>query len=136
MKNLRSALCRTGLIGIALLTSCDFNNVLDTDFESITTSPTIAIPLGYGSLSIQDFLNDEDSADIRIYDSGPDQGVVYLSYQQTLKTQGIRDLLTFPDRNITRGLNINPSASPIPVPANTTVQLSPGNLTFDLNFSP
>jgi hypothetical protein len=136
MKNLRSALCRTGLVGIALLTSCDFNNVLDTDFESITTSPTIAIPLGYGSLSIQDFLNDEDSADIRIYDSGPDQGVVYLSYQQTLKTQGIRDLLTFPDRNITRGLNINPSASAIPVPANTTVQLSPGNLTFDLNFSP
>lgn len=136
MKNLRSAWWRTGLIGITLLSSCDFNNLLDTDFKSITTAPTIAIPLAYGNLSIQDFLNDEDSANIKIYESGPDQGVVYLYYQQTLKTQGIRDLLSFPDRNITRGLNINPTAVPIPVPANTTVQLNPGNLTFDFDFDP
>lgn len=136
MKYLRSIWLRTGFIGIALLSGCDFNNLLDTDFESISTSPTIAIPLGFGNLSIQDFLNDEDSANIRIYESGPDQGVVYLSYQQTLKTQGIRDLLTFPDKNITRGLNINPTAFPIPVPANSTVELSPGNLTFDLDFDP
>lgn len=136
MKNLRSNWWRTGIIVIALLSSCDFNNLLDTDFESITTSPTVAIPLGFGNLSIQDFLNDEDSANIRIYESGPDQGVVYLSYQQTLKTQGIRDLLTFPDRNISRGLNINPTAFAIPVPANSTVELSPGNLTFDFDFDP
>lgn len=136
MKNLRSFWLRLGVICITILTGCDFNNILDTDFEAINASPTIAIPLGYGSLSIQDFLNDEDSANIRIYDSGPDQGVVYLSYQQTLRTQGIRDLLDFPDRNITRGLDINPSPIPIPVPANTTVQLNSGNITFDLNFDP
>lgn len=121
---------------LLFLSGCDFNNVLDTDFKSITTSPTIAIPLGYGTLSIQDFLSDADSTNIKIYQGGADNDVIYLAYEQTLKTQGIRDLLVIPDKNVTRGLTINPTAFPIPLLANQTITLDPGNITFDLDFDP
>lgn len=121
---------------VLFLSGCDFNNILDTDFKSVSVSPTLALPLGYGSLSIQDFLNDADSANLRIYEDGPDRDVVYLYYEQTLKTQGIRDLLSIPDRNVTRGLVINPTALPIPVPSNTTLSINPGTVTYDLDFDP
>lgn len=121
---------------ILFLSSCDFNNLLDTNFESLSTSPTIAIPLGYGTLSIQDFLNDADSTNIKIYQDGADKDVLYLAYEQTLKSQGIRDLLEIPDKNVTRGLTINPTAIPIPVPAGSTISLDPGTIQFDLDFDP
>ncbi len=136
MKTQNKTWWSAGFIAASLLSGCNFNNLLDTDFESISTAPTLAIPLAYGSLSIQDLLNDADSANIKIYQSGPDKDVVYLAYEQTLKTQGIRELLQIPDKNVTRGLNINTSPNPIPVPSNSTLQLPAGNVSFDLAFDP
>lgn len=123
-------------VASVLLSGCDFNNLLDTDIEAIVSSPTLAIPIGYGDLSISDFLNDSDSSNIKIYQSGADKDVLYLAYEQTLKTQGIRDLLEIPDKSVTRGYNINPTAVAVSVPANTTRTTGPGTLTFDLAFDP
>jgi hypothetical protein len=120
------------VVSTLLFLGCDFNNILDTDVSAIVSAPTLAIPLGYGNLSIADFLNDEDSSSIQIYQGGPDDGVLYLSYEQTLKTQEIRDLLTFPDKQISRGLNLPASV----IPANGRVTLPAQNLSFDLDFNP
>jgi hypothetical protein len=118
-----------------LLVGCDFN--LDTDVKGVIASSNIVLPLGYGDLSIQDFLGDADSANIRVYESGEDEGVVYLYYEQTLKTQGVGDLLVLENKSISKGLNINPSGIPIPVPPNTQNQaLASGTLSFDLDFDP
>lgn len=115
-----------------LFYGCDFNNILDTDIEGVVSSPTLAIPLGYGDLSIVDFLNDEDSASIKIYQGGPDDDVLYLSYEQTLKTQTIRELLTLPDKQISRGLNLPATV----IPGGGRVTLPTQTLTFDLAFDP
>ena len=112
--------------------SCDFNNILDTDIEAIVSAPTLAIPLGYGSLSLVDLLNDEDSTSIKIYQGGPDNDVLFLSYEQTLKTQTIRDLLTLPNKQISRGVNL-PAAV---IPGGSRVTLPTQSLSFDLDFNP
>ncbi len=124
-------LCTTTL----LLVGCELN--LDTDVKGVIASTNMVLPLGYGDLSIQDFLGDADSANVKIYGSGEDEGVVYLYYEQTLKTQGVGDLLQLENRTISKGLNINPTAVPRLIPPNSQDQpLASGTLSFDLNFTP
>lgn len=115
-----------------LVTGCDFNNLIDSDVEAIVANPTLAIPLGSGNLGIIDFLGDEDADKIKIYQGGADNDVIYLVYEETLKTQVIRDLLTLPDKQITRGINL--PAAVIPGGGRTTLPTQ--TLTFDLDFDP
>lgn len=96
------------LLGGALLFSCgDIFNEDEYDVKSVEASPTMALPLAFGELSIQDILSKQDSAFIKV----DAQGLVYLQYDQTLKTQAVRDLITIPDKN-----NVNASLA---VPAGT-----------------
>lgn len=123
------------------LNGCDFSNLLDTNFENISTSPLLVMPLGHGELSFQDFLNDSDSTSLKVYADGPNKDVIYLDYQKTLKTTGIRDLLTFTDRDISQGFTLNPSGSSYTFPSSSNDQPIPGNngiktLSYDLNFNP
>jgi hypothetical protein len=137
MNHLKSKWLYCCALIIVLLSGCDFNNLFDTDIKSVRSSPTLALPLGYGSMGIQDLLSDEDSLNIKVYADGPDKDVLYLSYEQTLRSQAIKDLLTLTNKNLSRGLVINPTGVSVPVPANSQdQQLIAGTLTYDLDFNP
>ena len=83
----------------------------DYSIDSIEVSPTIALPLVFGELSIQDLLKSTDSAYVKIY---PDD-LVYLAYSQTLASQGISELFTVPDKSLARSFFV----PPLVIPAHT-----------------
>lgn len=113
-----------------LLHGCsDILNTDDYDLKKIKANPTLDLPLAFGDLLIDDILSEADQTNIKVY---PD-GLVYLLYEQTLKTQGIRDLIDFPNRIITRTIPLPPAT----LPARTAeVQYAALNTTEDFNFSP
>lgn len=83
-------------IVLFFLGACD--NVLNTDdykFEDLEVTPTMAVPLAYGDMSIRELLKSADSSYVKIYSDG----LVYLEYDQTLRTQALRDLIVIPDKN-------------------------------------
>ncbi len=96
---------------VALLAfgSCIDEN--DYSIDSVEVSPTIALPLVFGELSIQDLLKSTDSAYVKIY---PDD-LVYLAYSQTLASQGISELFTVPDKSLARSFFV----PPLVIPAHT-----------------
>ncbi len=75
-----------------LLIACSINSD-DYQIKSLKVSPEMVLPLATGNLSIQDILNKTDVSFIKV---DPD-GLVYLTYEETLVTQDIRDLITIPD---------------------------------------
>ncbi len=91
---------------LLVLVACIDEN--DYTIDSVAVSPTIALPLVSGSLSIQELINSTDSAYIKVY---PDD-LVYLSYSQTLSTQGLRELFTIPDKSVTRSFIVPPVTIP------------------------
>ena len=101
----------------------------DYDLKKIKANPTLNLPLAFGDLTIDDFLSKADSANIKV----DKDGLVYLLYEQTLKTQGIRDLIDFPSRSFIKVV-------PLPAgtrPARTTeISYATLNTTEDFNFSP
>lgn len=70
----------------------------DYELDELELTPSLALPLVKGDLTIRDFLSEEDSANIKIY---PD-GLLYLAYEQELKTQGIEELFTIPEKLVNR----------------------------------
>ncbi len=80
----------------------------DYSLKSVEVSPTVALPLVFGELAIQDLIKGEDSAYVKV-DS---DDVVYLSYSQTLATQGIRELFTVPDKSLNRSFFVPPATIP------------------------
>ena len=64
-----------------------------------------------GDLSVQDIISSTDSVYVKVY---PDD-LVYLSYSQVLKSQGIRDLFAVPDKNLNRSFFVPPATVP-PLP--------------------
>lgn len=84
------------LIVLTIAASCI--NDEDYDIDNVTLQPTLALPLVTGSLSIQDFIPDEDAENIKI----ANDGLISLQYQQELRAQSIRDLFEVPERGITR----------------------------------
>lgn len=115
---------------VIIVWSC--GEILDTDdydIKGVEASPTYALPLAYGDLSIQDLLSRADSTHIKV----DGDGLVYLEYDQTLKTQAVRDLVVIPDKN-----NVNRSVSTGgPIPPNTVDQTLPKisqAVFFDMDF--
>ena len=102
------------VLSVLMLCSCGGNliNSDDYEFEKIEAMPTMALPLAYGDLAITDILSKEDSINIKVY---PD-GLVYLDYEQILKSQAIRDLITVPDKNNVDGTLAVPAGNLPPVP--------------------
>lgn len=101
----------------------------DYNLKKIKANPTLNLPLAFGDLTIDDFLSKADSANIKV----DNNGLIYLQYQQILKSQGIRDLIDFPSRSFTKI---------IPMPAGTLparaskLQHAALTTTEDFNFSP
>ena len=68
-------------VALLVLASCVDEN--DYTIDSIEVSPTLALPLVFGELSIQDFIKSTDSVYVRV----DKDDLVYLSYSQTLPSQ-------------------------------------------------
>src|SRR5882762_95345 len=88
--------------------ACTFN---DKDFQikGVSARPTFAVPLASGNLSITDILSNQDSANIKV----KSDGLVYLSYDQALVSQDIRDLVTLPNvGNLNKQLFVSPRTRP------------------------
>ena len=59
-------------VGLLVLGSCLDSK--DYDLNSVTITPTVAIPIASGDLSVLDLISDKDSSYIKVY---PD-GLLYL----------------------------------------------------------
>lgn len=114
------------MVGI-ILSSCIDSS--EYQLDEVRLNPSLALPLVKGDLTLRDFLSDEDSANIRIY---PD-GLLYLSYAQELRTQGIRDLFSVPDRQVTRSFILPGGVLP---PANRDLRTDSIVFEVDLGLSP
>lgn len=121
-----------GLVGVAVFAFASCSDVFNTDgynIKKVKASPSLDLPLVYGSLVVQDILNKASQTNIKVY---PD-GLVYLQYDQTLKSQGIRDLFNFPSKAFTKTVPIPPGTLPSKA---TEVQYATLNTNEDFGFSP
>lgn len=114
-------------IAILALSACIDNK--DYTLDSLTISPTEAIPLASGTVSILDFLSDKDSSYLRTYDDG----LLYLRYSQTLKSTDIRDKFNIPTSNSTASFDLPAGTLP---PSASDTQYATLNKQLDLNLSP
>ncbi|MBX7124532.1 MAG: hypothetical protein K1X47_02480 [Cyclobacteriaceae bacterium] len=138
------------LLGALVLGSCSFNSG-DYDVKGVEATPTVAVPLAFGSLSVQDLLNEADSTYIKVK---PD-GLVFINYDQELATQSIHDLIDIPNiANLTTVLNVPggnypPSSSDVTSTAVsrvvdmginpeqlTEISFTGGLLNYNMNLSP
>ena len=93
-------------VALLVLASCVDEN--DYTIDSVEVSPTLALPLVFGDLSIQDFIKSTDSVYVRV----DKDDLVYLSYSQTLPSQDIRGLFTIPDKILNRSFFVPPATIP------------------------
>jgi hypothetical protein len=89
---------------IFVMGSCgDVLNQDDYKLHSVEATPSLSVPLAFGDLTIADILSASDSQYIKVYSDG----LVYLEYDQVLKSQSIRDLISVPDKdNVTASLSV------------------------------
>ena len=109
------------------LASCIDEN--DYTIDSVEVNPTIVLPLVFGELSVQELLKSTDSVYVNVY---PDD-LVYLSYSQTLASQGIRELFTIPDKSLTRNFFVPPATIP---PHSVDIRSDSIVEVIDLGLSP
>jgi hypothetical protein len=130
-KVLRQWLVLLPLVITFFIYSCkDVINEDDYQIKKIKANPTFALPLAFGDLVINDLLSEADQTNIKVYNDG----LVYLLYEQTLKSQGLADIINFPDRTFTKSVPV-PSAT-LP-PRTSEIQYGPGLSTSeDFGFSP
>jgi len=96
MKNLQFTKSLLYFIGLAtLLAGC--LNTEEYNFENIAAikwNPKYAIPLVTGSMSINNLLNEEDSASLFVYDDG----LYYLVYEDELESTDINEIVEIRDQ--------------------------------------
>ncbi len=74
----------------------------DYNLNSVEVHPSVAFPIAFGTLTIQDLLKSKDSLYVKVY---PDD-LVYLEYSRELVSHDIRDLFTIPDKSINQSFAI------------------------------
>ena len=88
-------------------TSCLDNK--DYTLDKLSLTPTVALPLAFGQISILDLISDKDSSYLKVY---PD-GLLYFAYPpKTLVSQDIKGLFALPDNITTTSLRIPPGLLP------------------------
>ena len=115
-------------IAILALSACIDNK--DYTLDSLTIKPTEAIPLASGDVSILDLISDQDSTYLKTYSDG----LLYLSYSETLKSTDIRDKFNIPNNNSTASLDL-PVGS-VPASSSDAQYGPPLNKQIDLNLTP
>lgn len=115
-------------LALFTLFSCIDNS--DYQIDQVRANPELALPLVNGDLSIYDILDSAKySSNIKVY---PD-GLVYLAYDQELKSQGIRELFSIPDKTFTRSFVIPPGILPA---FNSDVRTDSLSQVVDFDLSP
>ncbi|HEY5825045.1 MAG TPA: hypothetical protein VIT44_11795 [Cyclobacteriaceae bacterium] len=118
----------TLFLGLLTLFSC----IDDSDYQldEAHLNPSLALPLIYGDLTIQDILDSTDnSGTVKIY---PD-GLVYLAYTEELKSQDIRELFSIPDKSLSRSFILPPGTLP---PLNSDFRIDSISQIVDFELSP
>ncbi|MFZ6013357.1 MAG: hypothetical protein ACOYXT_23650 [Bacteroidota bacterium] len=95
----------TLLAALLLITCSDIFDTDQYDIEGVKVNSTNVFPLAYGELGINDFLNDEDSSYLKV----DADGLLYLSYEQELRSQAVGDLLDFPDKSFIKNVPLPPA---------------------------
>lgn len=99
------------LIGLACAAIFSCNNIIDDkdyQLDSARLAPELVAPIAFGSLHIKDILSSQDSQYVKVY---PD-GLVYLSYGQTLQSADLRSLVDMPNQNLSRSFPLAPGTFP------------------------
>ena len=115
-------------ITLLAVTSCLDNK--DYTLDSFALTPTIALPLAFGQISILDLISDKDSSYLKVY---PD-GLLYFAYPpKTLVSQDIKGLFKLPDNNTTTSFSLLPVVLP---PLTKDVRTDSIVQIIDLGLSP
>jgi hypothetical protein len=115
---------------ILLVGSCkDAFNTDDYKIKKVTSNPTLVLPLASGDLVIDDFLSKVDKTNIKV----ASDGLVFLQYQQTLKSQSIRNLFTFPSKSFIKTVPVPPATLPA---RGAEVEYATLSTVEDFSFSP
>lgn len=114
-------------LGLLILGSC--LNSKDYDLNSVSVTPTVAVPLASGRLSLVDLIADKDSGYVKQYSDG----LLYFSYQKTLASQGIRQFFNFQDKNFSASIDLPAATLP---PSNSDFRSDSVVQALDLNLSP
>lgn len=101
----------------------------DYTLDGVEATPNLLLPLASGLLGVEDFLPDGDTSLVHV----DANGLVYLSYGQTLHSQDISDLLTFPDKSFLKSVPLPPAAVPPSATDQTYATLS---TTIDFGLDP
>ena len=82
------------IVFISVLTVTSCLDSKDYTLDSFALTPTMALPLAFGQISILDLISDKDSSYLKVY---PD-GLLYFAYPpKTLVSQDIKELFKLPD---------------------------------------
>lgn len=111
----------------ALLGACIDSSQYEID--QLEANPDLSIPLGFGSLAIQDFINDSQSQYIKV---APD-GLLFLQYTEELRSSDIRNLFDIPTKNINRSFVLPRGTYPA---NNRDIRLDSITEIVDLNLAP
>ncbi|MBL0742275.1 hypothetical protein [Chryseolinea lacunae] len=101
----------------------------DYSVDGLEASPNLLLPLASGVLGVEDFLPDADTALVHV----DANGLVYLSYGQTLHSQDISDLLAFPDKSFLKTVPLPPAVVP---PSATDQPYATLSTTLDFGLDP
>jgi hypothetical protein len=115
------------LVGILTLTSCLDNK--DYTLDTLTLTPSVALPVAFGDISLQDLISNKDSTYLRAYSDG----LLYLYYSQKLASQDIRSLFTLPNNSYPISFSIPAGTLPAQSSDSPPVVITQ---TLDLNLSP
>ncbi len=80
----------------------------DYKLNSVGVSPSMAVPVAFGVLTIQDILKSTDSLYVKVY---PDD-LIYLEYTRQLISKDIRNLFSIPDKAINQSFVLPPGTIP------------------------
>lgn len=117
------------LLFLALLVLASCINDKDYDPNSVALTPTIALPLATGTVTLKDLISDKDSAYLKVY---PD-GLMYFSYSKIFPSTELRDRFAIPDKNSVTDFFM-PAGT---LPANSAnVTLGTMTTQIDFGFSP
>ena len=114
-------------VGLLVLGSC--LNSKDYELDSVTVTPTVALPIASGDLGVLDLISDKDSAFIKVYSDG----LLYFQYSQTLASHDVRNLFDLPNKISNSVINLPAVTIPpnsVDVRSDSIVQ------NIDLNLTP
>ncbi len=115
------------LLSALLLIGCIDSS--EYQIDQLEANPNLSIPLGFGSLAVQDVIADAQSQYIKVT---PD-GLLFLQYTEELRSADIRNLFEIPTKNINRSFVLPRGTYP---PINRDVRLDSITEVVDLNLAP